>query len=214
MFRLWRSEKRLQEQLEAYVAQVMQSLSSLKETFPSCLDGSHAQRADLSNPVHPLESRADDMRRDLELELYAGRLLPESRADLLALIEVLDHISNSAENIVEFFSLQELDVPPPLRDDLQEFLAKNLEACAAMASTVSLLLTDLGRVQGLALEVDRLESQCDTRERRLLRRIFDLDLERAHKLHLRDLVAALGMLSDRAEEVADMVVRIAVKRRF
>ena len=214
MFRLWRSEKRLQNKLETYVAQVMQSLGSLKETFPSCLDGSHSQRGDLSNPVHPLESRADDMRRELELELYAGRLLPESRADLLALIEALDRISNSAENIVEFFSLQELEVPEQLRADLQEFLAKNLEACAAMAETVALLLTDLGRVQALASEVDQLESQCDTRERRLLRRIFDLDLERAHKLHLRDLVAALGMLSDRAEEVADMVVRIAVKRRF
>jgi len=214
MFRLWRSEKRLQEKLEAYVAQVMQTLGSLKETFPSCLDGSRSRRGDLSNPVHPLESRADDMRRDLEVELYSGRLLPESRADLLTLIEVLDRISNSAENIVEFFSLQELDVPETLHDDLREFLAKNLEACAAMAETVALLLTDLGRVQALATEVDHLESQCDTRERRLLRRIFDLDVERAHKLHLRDLVAALGMLSDRAEEVADMVVRIAVKRRF
>ena len=214
MFRLWRSEKRLQEKLDAYVAQVMQALGSLKETFPSCLDGTRARLADLSNPVHPLESQADDMRRALELELYAGRLLPESRADLLVLLEALDRISNSAENIVEFFSLQELEVPPPLRDDLLGFLLKNLEACAAMAETVRLLLADLNKVQPLANEVDQLESQCDTRERRLLRRIFDLDVERAHKLHLRDLVQALGMLSDQAEEVADMVVRMAVKRRF
>ena len=212
--RWWRSEKHLQDKLEAYVAQVTQTLGSLKDTFPGCLDGSRAQRADLSNPVHPLESVADDMRRDLERELYTGKLLPESRGDLLILIEALDRISNGAENIVEFFSLQELEVPAVLHEDMQAFLLKNLEACAAMAETVGLLLADLANVQELAHEVDQIESQCDTRERRLLRRVFDLDLERAHKLHLRDLVQAIGELSDQAEEVADIVVRIAAKRRF
>jgi len=212
--RWWRSEKHLQDKLEAYVAQVTQTLGSLKDTFPGCLDGSRAQRADLSNPVHPLESVADDMRRDLERELTTGKLLPESRSDLLVLVEALDRISNGAENIVEFFSLQELDVPAVLHEDMRAFLLKNLEACAAMAETVRLLLADLANVQELANEVDQIESQCDTRERRLLRRVFDLDLERAHKLHLRDLVQAIGELSDQAEEVADIVVRIAVKRRF
>jgi hypothetical protein len=214
MFHLWRSEKRLQAKLEAYVEQVTRSLGSLKEAFPACLDGAFARRDDLANPVHALESVADDMRRELELELYAGRLLPESRADLLALIEALDRISNSAENIVEFFSLQELDVPAPLRADLLAFLLKSLEACACMAETVGALLEALERVRDMAAEVDALESRCDALERRLLRRVFDLDLERAHKLHLRDLVQAIGMLSDRAEEVADMVLRIVVKRRF
>lgn len=214
MFHLWRSEKRLQAKLEAYVAQVTRSLGSLKEVFPACLDGSLARRGDLTNPVHALESVADDMRRDLEVELYAGKLLPESRADLLVLIEALDRISNSAENIVEFFSLQELDVPEPLREGLYAFLLKNLETCACMTETVGALLAALERVRDLAAEVDSLESRCDALERRLLRRLFDLELERAHKLHLRDLVQAVGSLSDRAEEVADMVVRIAVKRRF
>jgi len=214
MFRLWRSEKRMQEKLEAYVEQVTLSLASLKETFPACLDGSQGRRKDLANPVHPLESRADDMRREIERELYAGKLLPESRADVLLLVQQIDRVSNSAENIVDFFSLQELEVPEALRGDFQEFLWKNLEACAGMAETVRLLLSDLGKVQALADEVDRLESACDAMERRLLRRIFDQDLERAHKLHLRDLVQSIGRLSDRAEEIADRVVRIAVKRQF
>lgn len=214
MFHLWRSEKRLQEKLEAYVEQVTRSLASLKEIFPACLDGSQARRDDLSNPVHPLESQADDMRRDIEHELYAGKLLPETRSDVLLLVQQIDRISNSAENIVDYFSVQELEVPEALREDFQEFLWKNLEACAGMAETVRMLLTDLGKVQPLADEVDRLESACDRMERHLLRRIFDRNLERAHKLHLRDLVQSIGTLSDRAEEITDRVVRFAIKRKF
>ena len=214
MFRLWRSEKRLQERLEAYLAQVTGSLSLLKATFPSCLDGSLARRGDLTNPVHALESAADDMRRELELELVSGKLLPESSADMMALIEAIDLVSNIAETVVELFTIQKLDVPPELHADVEGLLQKSLEACATMAETVRLLVNGMEKVRGLVDEVDRLESECDARERRLLRRIFDLDLEHARRLHLRDLVVTIGSLADQAESVADQVQRLAVKRRF
>lgn len=213
MFRLWRSEKRLEERLAAYLAQVMGSLNRLKETFPAGLDGTYAREADLSNPVHEFESAADDLRRELELELYSGKLLPQSRADLLALIETIDSIPNTAENIVDFFSIQRLSVEPALRGEIDLLLLKGLEACAAMSETVRLLFSDLEPIRELAAEVDRLESECDALERRLIRRVFDLDLDLAQKLHLRDFVFALGTLADRAENVADMVRWMAVKRR-
>jgi predicted phosphate transport protein (TIGR00153 family) len=211
---LWRTEKRLQEKLEAYLAQVMSSLGRLKDTFPQGLDGTFARQSDLTNPVHELESVADDMRRELELELYSGKLLPESRADMLSLVEAIDRISNIAENIVEFFSIQKLDVPAALHADVEDLLRKSLETCAAMSETVRLLLDDLSKIRGCAEEVDHLESQCDARERRLLRRLFDLDLDLARKLHLRDLIGSIAALSDHAENVADMVERMAVKRRL
>jgi predicted phosphate transport protein (TIGR00153 family) len=211
---LWRTDKRLQEKLEAYLAQVMSSLGRLKEAFPRGLDGTFARQTALENPVHEMESVADDMRRDLELELYSGKLLPESRADMLTLVEAVDRISNVAESIVEFFSIQKLDVPAELHEDIHDLLLKSLETCAAMSETVRLLLDDLSKIRGCAEEVDQLESQCDTRERRLVRRLFELDLELARKLHVRDLVSCIASLADQAENVADMVERMAVKRRL
>lgn len=214
MFRLWRTEKRLQEKLEAYLSQVMSSLGRLKDAFPLGLDGTFARQTDLANPVHEMESVADDMRRELELELYSGKLLPDSRAEMLALVESIDRISNVAENIVDFFSIQKAAVPQELHAGVQGLLLKSLETCAAMSETVRLLLDDLSKIRACAEEVDQLESQCDRRERRLLRRLFDLELELAHKLHVRELVGSIGSLADHAENVADMVERMAVKRRL
>ncbi|NIW24204.1 MAG: DUF47 family protein, partial [Gammaproteobacteria bacterium] len=104
------------------------SLNRLKETFPACLDGTHAAQNDLANPVHEFESAADDMRRAIELELYSGKLLPQSRADLLALIEAIDSIPNTAENIVDFFSIQKLRIDAALHLDVEQLLLKGLEA--------------------------------------------------------------------------------------
>lgn len=213
MFRLWRSEKRLEERLNAYLNQVMQSLGRLEETFPTCLDGTYAKQGDLANPVHEFESAADDMRREIQIELYAGKLLPQSRADLLALIEAIDSIPNTAENIVDFFSIQRLVVDDTLHEGVRQLLAKGLESCTAMSETVQLLFNDLDLIRESAARVDRLESECDALERRLIRRIFDRDLELARKLHLRDFVFALGTLADQAENVTDRVQWMAVKRR-
>jgi uncharacterized protein Yka (UPF0111/DUF47 family) len=82
-----------------------------------------------------------------------------------------------------------------------------------MCETVMSLFQDLERVRDLRGEVDRLESRCDRLERRLLHRIFSLDLDLAHKLHLRDLVRSLAGLADQAESVADMAHWMAQKRR-
>ncbi|MFQ5601243.1 MAG: DUF47 domain-containing protein [Candidatus Krumholzibacteriia bacterium] len=213
MFRLWRSEKHIQKLLDDYLRQVTVTLNGLKEIFPRCLDGTHAQLDDLSNPVHKLESVADDMRRNLERELNSGRLLPESRAEVLALVESIDRIPNIAENVVDLFAIQQVEVPEALREDVRKLLLKTLETCAAMAETVKLLLEDMQKIRELADEVDRFESECDRIERRLLRQIFGLDLELARKLHLRDLVRTIGRLADQAENVSDMVQWMALKRR-
>jgi len=213
MFGLWRSEKRVQELLDNYLRHVTGSLVSLKSVFPRCLDGTQARLEDLQNPVHKLESVADDLRRDLERELFAGRLLPQSRAELLAIIEATDEIPNIAENIVEFFVVQKVEVPHDLHADVTELLLKTLGACAAMSEAVSVLLHDLDHIVELARDVDRLESECDRLERHLLRRIFGLNLELASKLHLRDLVRSIASLADQAETVADMSQWMALKRR-
>jgi predicted phosphate transport protein (TIGR00153 family) len=213
MFKLWRAEKHVQELLQGYLRQVTSSLASLDAIFPQCLDGTQARRTDFSNPVHKLESLADDLRRDLEEELISGKLLPQSRADLLAILEGTDLVPNMAEDIVDLFTIQKIEVPAELHADVQELLHAVLQTCAAMCETLMCLLQDLQRVRELRSEVDRLESRCDRLERHLLHRIFSLDLDLAHKLHLRDLVRSIAGLADQAESVADMAHWTAQKRR-
>jgi predicted phosphate transport protein (TIGR00153 family) len=213
MFHFWHSEKRLQERLEAYLGQVAEGLRRLREIFPKCLDGTLAARSDLQNPVHPFESAADDMRRALEADLISGKLLPDARAEMLALVEAIDRIPNGAEDIVDLFAVQGLSVPAQLHADVGLLLDKSLEASVAMAETVRMLLQDVRRVPDLVAGVDQLESQVDRLERHLLHRLFQLDIELAHKLHLRDLVRNLAGIADKAENVADRVQWMAARRR-
>jgi predicted phosphate transport protein (TIGR00153 family) len=213
MFNFWRSEKRVQQLLQDYLRQVAASLTSLQEVFPACLDGSHStQKGVLDNPVHKQESIADDMRRELEGELLSGRLLPGSRSEVLAIIEAVDRVPNVAEEIVDTFTVQGLQVPAELHADLKQILAKSLEACAVMNSTVSLLFEDLRSIKKLADQVDSIESAVDRMERYLIQRVFQLEIELAEKLQLRDLVRDIASLADRAENVTDRTQWMALKR--
>ena len=42
--------------------------------------------------IHHAESSADDLRREIELTLYGKALLPESRGDILGLLESFDRL--------------------------------------------------------------------------------------------------------------------------
>ena len=152
MFSFWRSEKKFQEMLAAYLEKVDASLRLLETLFPACLDGSSdILQEGMKNPVHKEESVADDLRRDLENELLAGKLLPGSRSEVLSIIEMIDRIPNAAEEIIDVFSIQRLRVPQQLHAGMIELLAESLGACASMNTAVSLLFEDL---DGSRLEVN------------------------------------------------------------
>jgi predicted phosphate transport protein (TIGR00153 family) len=214
MFSFWRSEKRLHEMLAAYLQQVDASLRTLARLFPACLDGSSdILQGEMQNPVHKEESVADDLRRALETELLSGRLLPGSRSEVLAIIEAVDRVPNAAEEIVDAFTIQRLQVPESLHAGLNELLAESLSACTAMNTAVSLLFEDLQRIRELADEVDRIESRVDRLERQLIHRVFQPQGDLAEKLQLRDLVRAIASLADRAEDVTDRTQWLALKRK-
>lgn len=214
MFSFWRSEKKFQEMLAAYLQKVDASLRLLETLFPACLDGSsNILQGGMQNPVHKEESVADDIRRDLEGELLSGKLLPGSRSEVLSIIEAVDRIPNAAEEIVDVFTIQMLRVPADLHAGYIELLAESLRACAVMSTAVSLLFEDLPRIHELAKEVDRIESRADHLERQLIQRVFLLETDLAEKLQLRDLVRALAGLSDRAENVTDRTQRLALRRK-
>ena len=65
--------------------------------------------------VHRLEAACDDLRREIEYLLYGKALLPESRGDLLGLLETFDRLPNIAETVAFLFSCQKMLLPADLR---------------------------------------------------------------------------------------------------
>lgn len=195
-----------------YIEQVDLALNELEKRFPKNVEEEHAMKS-LENPVHPYESKADDIRREIEHLMYGGMLLPDSRGDLLGLLETYDLLPNHAENIIEYFALLTVHIPIELFDDFNQMLCSCCDCVRCLNEGARLLFVDINKMMPYLDMIDELESIADKVERQLIRKIFSMDLGLAQKLLLKDIVETIASLSDLAENTADRLIIIASKSK-
>jgi uncharacterized protein Yka (UPF0111/DUF47 family) len=105
------------EKLKAYLEEVDLCGSRFRECMMSLLDRledpENEGRADL---VHHADSKADDLRRQIEFELHDRALIPESRGDLPGLLETRDYIPGTFRSLCEQVYFQHIVFPEFLRE--------------------------------------------------------------------------------------------------
>jgi len=163
--------------------------------------------------VHKAEERADELRRKVEWEMYSKALIPESRGDILGFLETMDKIPNKAESLLNQINLQKLHFPKELNQNLERIVALSCEAIQLVYEAATKLLSRNGDIHKLADEIDAKETECDHAEQDTIAKIFDMGIEKADKILLKEFIIELGNLTDRAEDVSDRLTLLSVKRR-
>ena len=162
--------------------------------------------------VSMLEGQADNIRREVQVLLYREALFPDSRGDILGLLESIDRLANGAESAAYMIRTHNLTIPSKfvsMVSELAELCSRTVElvvqADERLYENFSTCLELIGRV-------NELESEADHKERELIEAIFTSDLQNMEKLVLRDFVMRLATIADRAENVGDRL-RIVVAKR-
>jgi predicted phosphate transport protein (TIGR00153 family) len=145
--------------------------------------------------------------------MYGKALLPESRGDIMGLLEAIDEIPRVLETILRMIETQRLIVPDFIVSDLKELTEISLESSGLLYKQVEALFKKRGEISPLVSQIDHHESHVDHIERRIITKAFDSDLDPFQKLQLKDLVVKMGEISDQADRVAKRVNIISMKRR-
>jgi len=206
LFRRRRSD-RVGEVLGQHLALVEETVQAMARGIAAQLEGAPWEvLEELNVDTHRRESRADDVRREAELLLVKGALLASTRRYLLDIVEGVDQLANSAEHTLDFLVLQRILVPDILHPLIREMIQVTLEQVGDLkGAIVALLGRDRDAVRRAA-EVERKESRVDELLRRGILRLFSTDLPLAEKILNREFLEKLAALSDRAEDVSDLVV--------
>ena len=206
-----------QRQVEELVSQYCQKVLSCLEAFNRalarhCEDPKHQKILKRWEEVHAAESEADDLRRSAEVLMYSKTLFPESRGDIMRLLEMMDRVPNTAESVVRLIRDQHITVPRQFAPPILA-LARICHHCAeAMVEAVNTLFTDYAGAAVLVGKIDEMESEADRAEGDLLQEIFSGSMDGFAKIQIRDLVKMIAEISDRAENVGDHIRIIVAKR--
>lgn len=167
----------------------------------------------LCEQTHKLESQADDIRRDIEFQLYSKALLPESRGDIFGVLETIDRVINKAESVLFQIQLENISLPGEMKGHIIRMTTITDECLQLVYDAASRCFDRNADIIGLADLIDEKESRCDHAEREAMRTIFNSDMEWHLRFQLKNLVSELGNITDRSEEVSDRLVITSIKRR-
>lgn len=163
--------------------------------------------------THKFESKADDTREEIKTLMYGKALLPESRGDIMGLLEAMDEVPRLFELILHMIKNQKLVTPKFIILDIRELLAVCLESCDLMVKQVEALFKRSEEVRVYVSKIDHNESHGDHIERRIITKIFDSGIDPFQKLQLKDLTVSIGGISDQVDRISKRVNIINLKRR-
>lgn len=167
----------------------------------------------LLNQESDIEGKADNLRRNIEMELYAQTLIPDLRGDVLRLLEDMDKLINMYEGNLHRISIQQPDVPEQFHAGYLELMDTAVTCVELVVMAARSFFRDINSVRDHNAKVIFHETEADKLSSKLQRAIFTSDLSLERKMHLRYFVERIDDLANAAEDVADTLAIYAIKRR-
>jgi len=204
--------KELEIQTDEFCDKVADGVLAFRLGVLAYLEGDLPGFDEKKQQVSALESRGDELRREIQRRLYLETLLPESRADVLELLESADQILNACESAMWQFAIEK----PPLEGEIAREMNELVEAVFAC---VEALMSGLrGFFKGQETLGDQMhkvvffESEADKIGHRAMASIFESDIDLSYKNQLRHFILHIDNIADIAEDVADRLAIFALKR--
>ncbi len=204
--------RRLESQIDQFLDLITKGTLCMREGIRSYLSGDDEDFQNRLEMVRGYERKADELRKNTESMLYTYSLIPESRADILGLLENLDNVIDRAKHILQEFDVQEPDVEVGYLDLYVQVTEKSVKAVEQVVDATRAFFRNESRMRDCINKVDFYESEADRAGLRLKKQIFQSDMDLARKQHLRYFADALESLSDIAEEVSERLSIASIKR--
>lgn len=163
-----------------------------------------------------LETEAGMLRRRIESALYTQTALVRSRGDIMRLLEKLGHIVNILNDSLLQFEIENPFIPSELN---QEFIKLTEFATLAVESALPAAKAYFREPETISDKISRVyfyKKETKKYAQAIKRRVFHelMTLKLSEKFHLRYFALHIENLSDAAENVADQLSVMAIKRTF
>ncbi len=163
--------------------------------------------------ITEIEHKGDALRRSIEEKLYRKTLIPESRGDVLDLLESIDALLDRFKGALYRFDIECIEIDIKFHKDFKELVQNVVNASEALVQSTRCFFKDISSVANYMHKVSFWETEADKISTMLQKRIFKQDeLCLAGKMQLRNFVRHVDKIADRAEDVADELSIFVIKR--
>ncbi len=198
--------------LEKHIRLVTKCCNQLVPFFAAITEEDWSTAGKIRTKISKLERDADDLKRQIRLELPGGLFMPVDRADLLELLTQQDKIANRAKDIAGRIYGRKLTLPKTLQEQFIAYVARSIDAAEKAADAINelddLLETGFrGRevelVNKMISQLDQIEDDTDDMQIQLRKDLLTIEKELncVDVMFLYQIIDWVGDLADLAERV-------------
>jgi hypothetical protein len=210
---IFKKTKSLELQMDAFLDKISEAGIVYRRGVKNYMKNASEDFERHLEQIRVLEHEADELRKNIETKLYTQTLVPESRGDILALMETSDDVIDRAKATLVELSVEKPYVPDEFKDGFIELARTTVKALEEMVKAMRAFMRDPINVRNYLHKIYHWEKEADRIAENLKRSIFESEeLKLSEKIHLRYFTLHIDTLADRAEDVADRLAIYTIKR--
>lgn len=198
--------------MQEHIQLAHKCVTLLLDFYDAAVEGDYETAESVREEIVGLESKADDLKKDIRSHLPNSLFMPVSRSDLLELLTMQDRLANSAKDVTGIMLGREMEIPKKIQKSMRKYLVSAIDtsesALSALSELDELFETGFGSreiklVSGLIHKIDKAEQKSDDLEikvRRQLRKV-ELDYPPVDIMFVYKVVEQIGEMANYAQRV-------------
>ncbi len=206
--------KNLENEIDQYLQFVMTSGMLFYEGVKEFFNDQFDHLIEHCIEIKKIEHEADQLKKSIKFKLYSQMLIPESRGDVLGLLETLDDVINESKNVLLDFEIEQPHIPPSLHADFVKIGYFSANAIKELVRATNAYFTNIHNISEPINQVLFYEHEVDKIYERIKRKIFlDKEVERfSYRMHINQFAVLMSGLTDTAEQACERISISAIKR--
>ncbi len=208
----FKSTSKIEAQIEEYFDLVVKGGLVFRQGIKCYLDGQMETFEGYLTELRTIEEKADDLRRGIEVRLYTRTLIPESRGDVLGLLESCDKVLNITTETLLEFSVEIPRIDAALRQEFLDIAEMSIKCLEHTVSGIRAYFKNIDAVRDHVNKVQFYKRETNKIAENIKRTVFRDDRDLSLKIHIRYFTFHIERIAEESEDVCDRLSIAAIKR--
>lgn len=208
--------------IQLHIDKVALCSEQLLPFFEACSKADWDKADTIRQQISTYEKEADELKRELRLNLPKGLFMPIDRSDLIELVNRQDKIANTAKDMSGRTFGRQLQIPAEIYDDFVTYVQRSIDAVKQAQNAINeldeLLETGFkGRevdiVTKMISELESIEDDTDTLQIKLRRSLLAVEdnYKPVDVIFLYKIIEWVGSLADHSQIVGNQLELILAR---
>lgn len=215
---MFQRQKKTFEQLYEHTDMVKETLEIFNKALEYNLEnGIDEDFEKFSVEIGKKRQDCDDIRGQVERDLFSHSLLPETREDIVELIEIMDEIPSHCESLVYMMEDQRTEIISAIKEDVVELVNVSFDAFDLTVKALKDCFDTMEHVQQLVRKIDGYANIGKNIQRKMIRAVFSENELKTHpgaQLAQKEIVTEIGEILDLCKMISERLMITAIKRKI